>query len=71
MNSEFRDELAAERRRLERELGLEHEDDTAGRTEPETVDVWAEQAPPADWAREPRNDFQLARRVRERLGLKW
>jgi hypothetical protein len=44
-------------------------DDTAGRTEPETADVYADQWPPADWSDQPASDRLLDADVRYRLGV--
>jgi hypothetical protein len=49
-------------------FGVELDDDTAGRTEPETVDVYAEQGE-ADWSREARSDSGLSDEARAALEL--
>jgi hypothetical protein len=43
------------------------DDDTRGRTEPETVDVWADQAPTTRWSSEAISDAMLDDVVREML----
>jgi hypothetical protein len=55
------------RRYLERRRAELADDDTFGRTEPETVDVWADQAP-ADWSDEIGSDRRLSIGAFQRLG---
>ena len=68
--SDYQREIREQADRIAGELGLELEDDTRGRTEAETADVYATQGR-SDWANEARNDFQLSVDVRRRLRLKW